>query len=68
MTLSIIQRNCLRSQGIEIKDELPNGSVLCVTENGERIYTAQNLEQIAVPRLMDRFAAWLFHSREVEHG
>ena len=65
MTLSIIQRNCLRSQGIEIKDELPNGSVLCVTDRGERIYTAQNLEQIAVPRFVDRFVGWLFHSREV---
>lgn len=59
MTLSIIQRNCLRSQGIEIKDELPNGSVLCVTEKGERIYTAQNLEQIAVPGILDRFTAWM---------
>lgn len=68
MTFSIIQRNCLRSQGIEIKDELPNGSVICVTESGERIYTAQNLEQIAVPRLMHRFAAWLLHSREMGHG
>lgn len=68
MTLSIIQRNCLRSQGIEIKDELTNGSVLCVTENGERIYTTQDLKQIAVPRLMDRFTAWLMPVREVEHG
>lgn len=59
MTLSIIQRNCLRSQGTEIKDELPSGSVLCVTEKGERIYTAQNLEQIAVPRFMDRLTAWM---------
>ncbi|WP_339885634.1 MULTISPECIES: hypothetical protein [Vreelandella] len=66
MTLSIIQRNCLRSQGIEIKDELPNGSVLCVTDKGERIYTAQNLEQIAVPRLLDRFAA--FMSKGVRHA
>lgn len=66
MTLSIIQRNCLRSQGIKVKDELPNGSVLCVTDRGERIYTAQNLEQIAVPQLLDRFAA--FMSKGVRHA
>ncbi|SDI28363.1 hypothetical protein SAMN04487867_10488 [Vreelandella titanicae] len=68
MTLSIIQRNRLRSQGIEIKDELPNGSVICVTESGERFYTAKDLTAIAVPRLMDRFTAWLMPAREVEHG
>ncbi|MBT2772943.1 hypothetical protein J7J47_11990 [Halomonas sp. ISL-60] len=59
MTLSTIQRNCLLSQGIEIKDELPNGSVICVTESGERIYTAKDLAGIAVPRLMDRFTAFM---------
>lgn len=66
MTFSTIQRTCLLSQGIEINKELPNGSVLCVTEKGERIYTAQNLEQIAVPQLLDRFAA--FMSKGVRHA
>ncbi|NYT74231.1 hypothetical protein HZU72_17610 [Halomonas sp. QX-2] len=68
MTLSTFQRNCLLSQGIEIKDELTNGSVVCITGNGERIYTAKDLAGIAVPRLMDRFTAWLMPTREVEHG
>lgn len=59
MSLNYTQRAALRHKGIVVTIEYGDGTAKCLTCDGARIYTIEDLAAIAKPGFMDRFTAWL---------